>query len=158
MKTTFFMRRLASSLVYPVGLVYVLAIAALFPSIGLLSHELAQMPFMRIHPRYSGGQVVETIRTDGVEWRVHRPVFDGLMRERGHGFIQIDALCETPPPSGAGIAPDCDGDGRPDFRLVLPAAASEAPKLVPLSPLVTGLESWADTGEGWIARVGLDRK
>jgi hypothetical protein len=152
------MRRLASSLVYPVALAYVLAVIALFPSIGLLSHELAQMPFMQVHPRFSGGEVVETIRADGVEWRVHRPVFDGLLWERGHGFVQIDALCETPPPNGAEIAPDCAGDGSPDFRLVLPAAAGDAPELVPLSPLVTGLESWAETDGGWIARVGLDRK
>jgi len=158
MKFVSLTRKLLAAFIYLIGAVCVLATAALFINLGMLSHELAKLPFMRIHPIYSGGEIVETISVETAPWSIHRPVFDGLLWQRKHGFIQIDATCGTLPIHTVEKTLDYDKDGQPDFTLVLPANADGEPEVVVLSPHVTGLENWAYTGKGWIIRVGLNRK
>jgi hypothetical protein len=90
----------------------------LFINLGALSNSLAQLPCMRVHPKLSGGEIVDTA-----------------------SVLERDI--------------DCDRDGKPDFRLILPAKPGEAPTLANAAPHVTGVEYWARTQEGWIVRVGI---
>jgi hypothetical protein len=143
----------------PAGYAWALALAVAGPTVFVLSgraeHAVARLPFMRNHPVYSGGEIVRTEKTEGVEWRIHRPVFDGLISERRHGFVQIDVIGAA---SGERHTVDYDNDGSPDFILVLPSSSEGYPDVTTISTSTTGLENRARTREGWIVRVGLDRK
>ena len=152
---------LSARLLAPVGYLWGVALAlgaaALFFSLSFLPHELAQLPFMRLHPAYSGGEIAETAVASGVEWRIHSPVFDGLVGRRSHGFIQIDVVCKAEPVDALERDFDYDRDGKPDFRLVLPSRPDEAPTLENAAPSVTGVKSWARTKDGWIVRVAIKK-
>ena len=143
----------------PVGYAWALALVVAAPATLVLSgraeHAVAKLPFMRNHPVYSGGEIVRTEKTGGAEWRIHRPVFDGLISERRHGFVQIDVIGTA---SGERHAVDYDNDGSPDFILELPSSPNGRPDVKAISTSTTGLENYARTGNGWIVRVGLDRK
>lgn len=143
----------------PVGYLWGLALAAASPALFFfndsLAHSLAQLPFMKNHPRYSGGEVVRTESGDGAEWCIHRPVFDGLFSESDHGFVQIDVVYQGRETIHRDI--DLDGDGLTDFTLAIPGAPAEEPALVLLSGNITGIERRAATRDGWIVRVGLDK-
>ena len=143
----------------PVGYAWALALAVAGPATLVLSgraeHAVAKLPFMRNHPVYSGGEIVRTEKSGGAQWRIHRPVFDGLISEREHGFVQIDVASAV---SGESHTVDYDGDGSPDFILELPSTADGQLNVKAISTSATGLENWSRTREGWIVRVGLDRK
>jgi len=127
-----------------------------FFTVSTQAHRLAQAPFMRIHPAYSGGEVLRSFSEGGAFWEVHKPVFDGLVGERREGFVQIGV--EFLAPGTAASAPiDCDGDGRTDFILSLPAGEG-APEISGPAPFVRDLGTWSRDGESAIVRVTLERR
>ncbi len=143
----------------PVGYAWGIALALGSPLLFFLSdplaHSLATLPFMKNHPRYSGGEVVRVESGSGAEWRIHRPVFDGLLSENDHGFVQIDVAYQGE--NAISRAIDHDGDGLADFTLSIPGRSSGEPTLTALSENVTSIERRAATRDGWIVRVGLDK-
>ena len=48
------------------------------------------LPFMRIDPQYSGGAVIDTVTNNNLKISIHEPVFPGIFRQSGKGFVQID--------------------------------------------------------------------
>lgn len=131
-----------------------LLVAVAFLFLSHFSHALAGAPFMRIHPRLSGGEARRSFAADGAFWTVHRPVFDGLVGERDEGFVQTDV--ELFHPGTKAHAPiDFDGDGTPDFTLTLPE--SGAPVLSGNGPNVAGLGLWSRRGESATIRVLLHK-
>lgn len=145
----------------PVGYVWGIATAlggfALFIGLGGAGHALAQLPFMKIHPVYSGAEVVRTQTIPGGELRFHRPVFDGLIGPRKKGFVQVDVI-----PAYKGAFPmDCevdyDADGVVDCVVSLPADGVGWPSVTGINPQVSGLANAGRGREGWIIRIGLDR-
>ncbi len=123
----------------------------LFIFLGYISHNAAKLPFMKIHPRYSGGEVAQDYEKDGVRWIIQRPVFDGLIAERPYGFVQVKLL--SPQAPSAEQLLDIDMDGNTDLGLQIQDKG--APSLRKVSPNVTGINSWAKSSDGWIIRVGL---
>jgi hypothetical protein len=151
-----------SKVLTPVGYAWGIAAAicgtAVFFFFGPLSHTLAQQPFMRVHPIYSGAEVVKSESTADADWRIHRPVFDGLISETDHGFIQIDVICKNHQTKSLRHAFDYNSDGTEDFALSIPNAPDGVPTIEKTSPEITGIERWAKTREGWIIRIGLDKR
>jgi hypothetical protein len=134
----------------------VIAVIAIFVC-GNLPHAVAGLPFVKLHPRYSGGEIVETIADNGTKWTIHRAVFDGLVSERQSGFIQIDV--ETGgKPVALERAIDWNHDGKPDFTLKIPDDLKGAPTIESAAPEIAGVWQWAKTKTGWIVRVGIARK
>jgi hypothetical protein len=153
MKTRIF-TLFASASGYLYAAAAILVVVFGFMTISTWSHKLAQEPFMRVHPRYSGGAVARSFSAGGAFWEVHKPVFDGLVGERHEGFAQIGV--ELTAPGSAASAPiDCDGDGTADFILSLPAGDG-APEISSPAPFVKGLGAWSREGESAIVRVKLE--
>jgi hypothetical protein len=135
--------------------VILLSVPILFIGGSYWSHNLAKLPFMKIHPRYSGGPIVETTQVNEVEYRLHQPVFEGLWNDREKGFVQIEIIGNKSTENELTCPIDYDRDGKTDVLLKLKTQTDSAPALTPLSPNVKGLGKWAKTREGWIVRIEL---
>ena len=145
----------------PVGYAWGVALAisggtVLFLS-GAAEHSVAQLPFMKNHPVYSGGEVVREEKTPEAIWRIHRPVFDRVLSESDHGFVQIDVLCKDRTAKDLKRTIDYNNDGTADFELSLPMIADRSTALTPLAKEITGLERNARTKTGWIVRISIDK-
>jgi hypothetical protein len=132
-----------------------LLILILFPGLSSFSREVSKFPFMKIHPRYAGGEASFQAITEGCTLVVHRPVFDGLLRERKNGFVQIDWRGEI----GDRIADtiDYNQDGNPDFVLYIDTRSSDT-SLDPISNDVRDVNISTSTSYGWAARINLSKR
>lgn len=143
-------------LIYLWGAIIPLVVVALFFGLDQWSWFLAKFPFMKIHPRYSGGEISITIKESDVQYTIHNPVFDGLIGERRGGFVQIDIHVLDNGAYPLNQEFDYDQNGIPDFGLLIESSDNNAPKLISDSPLVEGLAGWAMTSEGWIVRIAIN--
>ena len=96
---------------------------------------------LHVSPLYTGGEIRRTVRHEGYETRIHRPVFDGLLRERSKGFVQVDWAADSSAvlPDAIDETIDVEGDGAGDFRVLLDTRTDQA-TVQPLAPRVLGLE------------------
>jgi hypothetical protein len=125
---------------------------------------LAKAPFMKVHPKYSGGEIAATADHGLYFTQIHRPVFDALVGESKKGFVQVNwtlkSEAEEPPfedfPAMIDEAIDYDQDGRDDFRIVLDTATDEA-SLEGFRPEVVDLALTVRLHRGWVVRVNLHK-
>lgn len=90
-------------------------IIILFPGLNSFSSSAAKLPFMKINPNYTGGEVAQQLIEAGCTLDIRKPVFDGLFRERNRGFVQIDWRGNLPDKLIDTV--DYDLDKIPDFRI-----------------------------------------
>jgi len=131
-----------------------LAIIILFPGIPGLSTTLAKAPFMKIHPRYSGGEEMQEIVTDCCTLDVRKPVFNGLIGDRKEGFVQLDWRGSIPEVIQDTI--DYNLDGTADFYITVNTGSREA-LLTGLSKKVKDIRISTPTSYGWAVRVNLEK-
>ena len=137
------------------AIVCLIVMVAFFPGIGTLAGSLAKFPFMKINPNMSGGEIAYESIHEGCTLATHRPVFDGLIKERKKGFVQIDwrgeiqdEICDTI---------DYDLNGIPDFGIIINTATADS-RIDPLNPAVTGLDVSTPASYGWTARIKLKKE
>lgn len=97
------------------ALLCLVLVLALFPQMNALSGSFARLPFMKINPRYSGGEVVDHIVRHNYTIDIRKPVFNGLIGEKRNGFVQVDWRGQIPDVLDDTI--DYDLDTRADFRI-----------------------------------------
>lgn len=117
---------------------------------------LARLPFMRVHPRYSGGEVARVVDHGVYRLHVHRPVFDSLFGRDSEGFVQLRWEAVLPMPTELAETVDLYGDGRSTVRLRLDARSDSA-LIEEAGPDVLGIGPACTTDTGWIVRVRLKR-
>ncbi len=126
--------------------------------IGLNSWErtLAKSTGIHISPRFSGGEIRQTIDHGVYQTLVHRMVFDGLIGERAEGFVQIDWV-----PSKHGALPgtleeklDINGDGSIEFDVRVETASGSV-QLIRMAPWVLDAEPLITVDSERILRVLL---
>ena len=130
-------------------------IILLFPNLTGFSKSLAQLPFMKINPRYSGGEIAFREVHPCCTLEVRKPVFDGLTGERKKGFVQIDWRGDIPETISDTI--DYDRDNNPDFTIELNTLKLLA-TITPLNDIVSDVEVSTQTSYGWAVRINLERK
>jgi hypothetical protein len=133
------------------GLILILI---LFPGLNSFSSSAARLPFMKINPNYSGGEVAKQLFSSCCTLDIRRPVFDGLLKERKNGFVQIDWRGNLPGRLIDTI--DYDLNGIPDFFVQVDRNSSKT-QLVPFNPLVMNVEISTQTSYGWAVRVGIKK-
>jgi hypothetical protein len=133
------------------GLILILI---LFPGLNSFSSSAARLPFMKINPNYSGGEVAKQLFSQCCTVDIRRPVFDGLLKERKNGFVQIDWRGNLPEKLSDTI--DYDLNGIPDFLIQVDRNSSES-QLVPFNPHVINVEISTLTSYGWAVRVGIKK-
>ncbi|HOW09324.1 MAG TPA: hypothetical protein PLX08_05910 [Bacteroidales bacterium] len=131
-----------------------LIIIMLFPGLGMMSRKLATLPFMKINPNFSGGEVGRQLVSPVCTLDIRRPVFDGLFSERRKGFVQFDWRGKLPGEIEDSI--DYDFDSIPDFYVLIDTKESTT-YLKALNPAVKDINVSAATSYGWALRVNLIR-
>ncbi len=133
------------------GLILILI---LFPGMTGFSKSLAQLPFMKINPNYSGGEVAFREIQPSCTLVVRKPVFDGLLKERKHGFVQVDWRGNIPEKINDTI--DYDQDSNPDFLITIGSGSSDT-EIKPLSRKVQDINVSTATSYGWAVRVNIEK-
>ena len=130
-------------------------ILVFFPGFNRFSRSLANLPFMKINPNYTGGEIAYERIQANCTIVTKEPVFDGLLKERKKGFVQIDWRGDIPGEINDTI--DFDLDNTPDFGIRINTKTSDT-KLDPMTGYVTGLNVSTPTSYGWAARIKLRKQ
>jgi hypothetical protein len=127
-------------------------IIILFPGLNSFSASAARLPFMRINPNYTGGEIATHIIEPGCTLCIHRPVYDGLFRERNKGFVQVDWRGKIADIQTDTI--DYNSDNNPDFKITIDRLNSKT-TLDAINNKVGTLALSTPTSYGWAARVKI---
>lgn len=129
-----------------------ITIIVLFPALNPLANSTSKLPFMKINPNYTGGEIVKEIEKGNYTISIHRPVFDGLIGERKNGFVQVDwrgklskTLIDTI---------DYNDDKSNDFIVQIDTTTAQS-ILNKLNSKVQGVNVSTKTSFGWAVRIGL---
>jgi hypothetical protein len=153
------MRKLKSVFAHAWAALATPIVLATFIGIPFFSQALAHGTGVKISPWFIGGEVQREIDHEGYRTILRRPVFDGLIGQRSHGFVQI----EWQPLAGGPLPPrileeiDYDRDGSVGFTVALETAANRA-LVSARSARVLGLERVYDLPDELVIRVALRRK
>jgi hypothetical protein len=132
-------------------------VLATFMGMNVFSHRLVAGTGLHVHPLYTGGEVAQTIDHGRYRTLIHRPVFDGLVGPREHGFVQIQwQPKDTNLPAKIDEQIDFDADGTNDFRIRLDTVTQET-GIEPHDGRVLAVEEVVAVPDGRIVRVGLRR-
>jgi hypothetical protein len=126
----------------------------LFPGLNSFSASLAKLPFMKINPNYSGGEVTRQMISAGCTLDIRKPVFDGLLGERKNGFVQIDWRGNVPDKISDTV--DYNLDGITDFCIIIDRLKSKA-DLTGISDKVGDISVSTPTSYGWAARIEVKK-
>ena len=127
-------------------------ILVLFPGLNSFSGSVSKLPFMKLNPRYSGGEVAREIVTASCTLDIRKPVFNGFLSERIKGFVQID--WRGPLPEKINDTIDYNNDGVKDFELIVNTKESKS-VIYPFNSKVKDIIISTPTSYGWAVRVGL---
>jgi hypothetical protein len=130
-------------------------IIVLFPGLNSFSVSVSKLPFMKLNPRYTGGEVAKQLITDKCTLDIRKPVFNGFLKERNSGFVQMDWRGTVPEMIKDSI--DYDNDGKKDFCIVVNRTKPESVLEVYNNKVKKILIS-TPTSYGWAARVGLSKE
>ncbi len=86
-------------------------VLATFIGLNFWANTLAKDTGLQVSPRFSGGEVRQTIDHGSYKTLLHRIVFDGLVSERANGFVQIDWVPQEKQSLPAILREDLDIDG-----------------------------------------------
>jgi hypothetical protein len=132
-----------------------LIIMILFPGLTGFSKSLSHLPFMRINPNYSGGDIAFSDSVPGYRLDIRKPVFDGLLGERKKGFVQLDWRGKLPEIISDTI--DFDRDGKSDFMIAINTMESKT-EIKPLDRRVESVNVSTATSYGWAVRINLKKQ
>lgn len=133
------MDKLRTILGYLVAALGVPLLLATFVGMNVWAPALVSATGVTVSPWFTGDTVARTIHHGDYRTEIHKPVFQALIGERKEGFVQVDWTPTGLLPQQIDEEIDYDGDGQPDFRVVLDPQAVQA-TLTPLTPAVLGLE------------------
>jgi hypothetical protein len=125
-------------------------IIVLFPGLNSFSSGVSKLPFMKINPNLTGGEAAEQIVMESCTLVIRRPVFDGLVGERNHGFIQLDWKGNIPEIINDTI--DYDMDNHPDFSIMINRPESST-IFHSMNPKVKKAGISTPTSYGWSVRI-----
>lgn len=136
------------------AIIGLIMIIILFPGLNGMAFSVSKLPFMKLNPRYTGGEVAYRMTAENCTIDVRKPVFNGFLKEKKSGFVQIDWRGKLPEIIKDSI--DYDRDGHVDFLLAIDRKADKT-EINPLNKNVKQLIISTRTSYGWAVRVGLKK-
>lgn len=132
----------------------VLLIPATFIGNAGFAKQLAKLPFMKISPVYSGGEIDRTIADNGLRIDIYKPVFEALIGESSKGFVQVKFSADSILPVQIDREIDYDNDGSPDFKLAINTKTGDT-QFESFNKYATDLGISAKVKDYWIVRVEM---
>jgi hypothetical protein len=129
-------------------------IIILFPGLNSFSTAASKLPFMKINPRYTGGEAASQIITAGCTLVIRKPVFNGLFKERKNGFVQLDWHGKIPDEINDTI--DYNLDKVLDFGIRIDKVNKKT-FLYPMTKNVKDVSISSPTSYGWCVRIRLSK-
>jgi hypothetical protein len=127
-------------------------IIILFPGLNSFSLSVSKLPFMKLNPRYTGGEIADQVISKSCTLDIRKPVFNGFLKERNLGFVQLDWHGTIPDIIKDSI--DYDHDGIKDFCVLIDRKNSKT-VLDPINRKIKGVLISTPTSYGWAVRIGL---
>jgi hypothetical protein len=127
-------------------------IIILFPGLNSFSLSVSKLPFMKLNPRYTGGEIADQVISKSCTLDIRKPVFNGFLKERNLGFVQLDWHGTIPDIIKDSI--DYNHDGIKDFCVLIDRKNSKT-VLDPINRKIKGVLISTQTSYGWAVRVGL---
>jgi hypothetical protein len=127
-------------------------IIILFPGLNSFSTSVSKLPFMKLNPRYTGGEIAKQFISENCTLDVRKPVFNGFLKERNSGFVQLDWHGTIPEVINDSIDYDCDGNN--DFIIFVDRKNSKT-VLNTVNVKVKRVDISTSTSYGWAVRIGL---
>jgi len=121
-----------------------------------LARQLARLPFMKIHPKYSGGDERIAYINDGLHISVFEPVYSGMTGKGPDGFVQVKFAGTNEMPATINEAIDYDLNGSPDFKVSI-NTADGATTLDKLNNHVQSVQTSTRVKDYWLIRVNVVR-
>jgi hypothetical protein len=131
-----------------------LLILILFPGLNSFSVSASKLPFMKINPNYSGGEVAQHITFPDYSIDIRKPVFDGLIKEKKNGFIQIEWRGNIPEILIDTI--DYNLDNMPDFRVMIDRIQTVT-EIKSFNSKVGDVIASTQTSYGWAVRINVKK-
>jgi len=136
------------------ALVCLFLMIILYFGLGNFATGLSKLPFMKLNPNTSGGEIAQQIAMDNCTLIIRKAVFDGFIGERKTGFVQIDWRGDIPGTIHDSI--DYDMDNSSDFVIDIIVPDNKV-NLVALNPKVRDVAISTSTSYGWAARINIDK-
>jgi hypothetical protein len=148
------MKRILTILGFTWAAICLLIILILFPGLDNFSFQLAKLPFMKVNPILSGGDVARSVEKETYLLNIHEPVFEALIGESDRGFVQLEWVWKDSIPVPVTDSVDFNMDDHLDFIISIDPSSDNV-HLRPCQPHVEDIQASARIGNGWIVRVGL---
>lgn len=121
-----------------------------------LAEKLALLPFMKIHPKYSGGDEKIAYINNGLHISVFEPVYSGIKGKGSDGFVQVKFAGTNNMPPTINEAIDYDLNGDPDFKVSV-NTSDGATTLEKLNNHVKSIQVSSKVKDYWLIRVNVVR-
>jgi hypothetical protein len=121
-----------------------------------LAEKLARLPFMKIHPKYSGGDERIAYINNGLNISVFEPVYSGIKGKGSDGFVQVKFAGTNNMPAKIDEAIDYDLNGDPDFKVSI-NTSDGVTTLEKLNNHVKSIQVSSKVKDFWLIRVNVMR-
>jgi hypothetical protein len=148
------MKKLLTIPAYFWAVICMLLIPITFIGSSGFAKNLAKLPFMKIHPAFSGGEVDRTYISDSLTIAINKPVFPALFGEGKRGFVQVRFSGKVPLPVWIEEAIDYNNDASSDFTVKINTETGET-VLLPISTKVKSSFISTKMKDDWVVRVDL---
>jgi len=149
------MKKILAIIAYIWAIACLIVLLAAFMKNDTFAREMAKLPFIKLHPVYSGGVQAKVINEPGMEIIINKPVFDRIIGQSKTGFVQVKftSTTDTLPPV---IKKDIDYnfDNAVDFGVEINTSTGET-KLHQINRLVKDLNVSSRVKKSWVIRVNV---
>jgi len=149
------MKRLLSIPAYLWAFICLLLVPITFIQNGAFARQLAKLPFMKVHPVYSGGELNRKYEEDSLFIAVNQPVKAALFNDSKQ-MVQVTFSTKGQLPEWIDQTIDYNFDGKPDFSVNIHTKDGKT-TLAPLDPTVKSLWASSKVKDVWIVRVNLEK-
>lgn len=134
---------------YTIASFATLAVLLVFLNLDGWARMFAQLPFMKIDPYISGGQVIDSVKVDSCTAYIHEAVYSGLFSKGKNGYQQINV--------DAGFNGTLNADGT-DYKISTCNDSISIAKYDNDSTLTMIQPMACKTKKGWIVRIARNRE
>ncbi len=148
------MKTIRNIVIYTWAVLCMILIPVTFVRSTGFSEMLARLPFMKINPRHSGGEIGRVYEHNNLKITVNKPVFDALIGESRKGFVQVRFSPADSLPPFISDTIDFDNNGTPDLALAIDTKTGQS-SLQPIDKNVLDLNISSKVKKDWVVRVNL---